>query len=135
MSKNDEKIRTKKDRRCKERLVVTSLQNSYDSNISIAELLQLWETSNSIRLKGATKTKYSNIIQTHILPELGDVRLADISILQINQFLNRKLQNGRIDGKGGLAPSYVKSIAIILSSALDYAVSEDMCKYIYVFSK
>ena len=80
----------------KKQLAVTHLQDkqeSYVSNMSVAELLQLWETANSIRLKGGTKTKYSNIIQMHILPELGDVLLSDISIVQINQFLNQKLQN------------------------------------------
>lgn len=97
------------------------------SNITISELLAIWKSTNSVRLKGATKIKYDNLIQTHIVPELGDFKLSDISIFQINRFLNHKLENGRVDGKGGLSASYVKSIAVVLSSALEYAVSENLC--------
>lgn len=38
------------------------------------------------------------------------------------------MSNGRLDGTGGLSASYVSSIMIIVSSAISFAVAEQMCQ-------
>ena len=91
------------------------------------EVLRLWEETNDIRLKGGTKQRYAYLIETHIVPELGKLRLSQISSTTINAFLSKKLENGRLNGNGGLSPSYVGSIMIIVSSAINFAVKEQMC--------
>lgn len=45
----------------------------------------------------------------------------------INSFLQDKLENGRLDGKGGLSSSYVRSIMIVIKSAMKYAIEEGFC--------
>lgn len=91
------------------------------------DVLTLWLSSNRIRIKGSTENKYLNIIETHIMPELGGCKLSTLNSTVINSFLDKKLQEGAILGNGGLAPSYVKTIAIIIESALKYAAAEGMC--------
>lgn len=91
------------------------------------EVLKLWEQTNQIRLKGGTKQRYEYLIETHISPELGKLKLSQLTSTTINTFLLKKLQNGRLDGKGGLAPSYVSSIMIVISAAINFAVAEQMC--------
>ncbi len=87
-------------------------------------ILEEWLEHNKLHLKGATINKYNYLIRTHISPEVGNVKIADISTSEINLFLENKLKNGRKDGKGGLSPSYVKTLAIIIESALDFAIEE-----------
>ncbi len=91
------------------------------------EVLSMWMENNRIRYKGATENKYQYLIDTHILPELGEVRLSQLSSHTINAFLRRKLESGRLDNYGGLSPSYVRSIMLIINSALKFASDEQMC--------
>ena len=93
-----------------------------------SEVLSLWLQANRIRLKGGSEQRYDYLIQTHILPELGGLKLSQISATIVNTFLMSKLTNGRIDGRGGLSPSYVSSIMIIVNSAISFAVAEQMCQ-------
>ena len=92
-----------------------------------SEVLLLWQQTNRIRLKGGSEQRYEYLIQTHILPHLGYLELSQISAASINTFLMEKLTSGRLDGKGGLSPSYVSSIMIIVKSAINFAVAEQMC--------
>lgn len=91
------------------------------------DVLFLWLSINKIRIKKSTETKYKNMIETHILPELGNIFVSDLNSNIINIYLDKKLKNGKVSGKGGLSPSYVKTIAIIIESALKYAQNEGYC--------
>ena len=98
------------------------------SNLLFSDVVQRWINNSAMKLKGGTKKKYIQLLQTHILPELGNLPLQDINATMVNAFLNNKLENGRLDGKGGLSPSYVRSISLIVSSVLSLAANEDFCK-------
>lgn len=100
---------------------------STNSERKFSEVLLLWKQTNRIRLKGGSEQRYDYLIQTHILPMLGGLKLSQISAASVNTFLMNKLANGRLDGTGGLSPSYVSSIMIIVNSAIDFAVAEQMC--------
>lgn len=92
-----------------------------------SKVLWLWLGSNKIRLKGATETKYRNIIETHIIPVLGGIKMSQINAILVNSFLENKLQCGGIrDGKA-LSASYVKTMAVIIEAAINFAVAEGWC--------
>lgn len=91
------------------------------------EILLMWLHANSIRYKGATENKYQYLIETHIIPKLGNVKLSQISTTMINSFLLEKMENGRLDNTGGLSASYVRSIMLIINSALKFAANEQLC--------
>ena len=93
-----------------------------------AEVLTLWLKSNQLKVKGSTQTKYSYMINKHIEPILGRKRISTLTVPIINDFLLDKLNNGRLDGSGGLSQSYVKTMAIIIESALNFAVAEGYCQ-------
>lgn len=97
-------------------------------DMTFIELLDLWQKNNEMRLKGGTQAKYAHLISAHIAPVLGGLHLSELNALTINAFLAEKLQSGRIDGEGGLSPSYVRSISLVISSALSFAVNEELCK-------
>lgn len=118
-------------REVKEKLLKASTQLPKNDFLvkekNFADVLELWLENNRIRLKGATIKKYANLIETQILPELGNIKLSDITSTMINDFLVHKLQCGRIDKKGGLSTSYVRSIMLIVNATINFAASEEMC--------
>lgn len=94
---------------------------------TFGEVLALWRSFHRLNHKGATDAKYEYMIQKHIIPELGSMKLTEITNAVINDFIFRKTTSGRLDGKGGLSPAYVRTIAVIIQSAIQFAVDEKMC--------
>lgn len=95
---------------------------------TLKEAILLWHEANKVKHKGSTEMKYENLIEKHILPELGKMKLSSITPVVLSNYMDKKLTNGRLDKQGGLSPSYVRSIMLIITEVLDYAVSEQMCK-------
>ncbi len=91
------------------------------------ELLELWMRNNQIRQKGGTIAKYQFMIDHHLIPDLGNVRITDIHAAKINSYLKSKLDHGRIDHKGGLSASYVRTIMVIIHSVMKFAAEEGLC--------
>lgn len=91
------------------------------------DVIELWMEANRVKFKGATENKYQYLIDTHIAPDLGNIKLSKMSAQIINSFINDKVSNGRIKQEGGLSASYVKSMMLIINSVLQFAVKEDMC--------
>lgn len=95
--------------------------------LMLRDILEAWQDSNRVRLKEASVSRYQNLIDAHILPELGSKQMSKLSATAINRFLADKLEKGRLDGTGGLSASYVRSITLIISSAISYGVAEHLC--------
>lgn len=94
---------------------------------SFANLLDLWIADNKVRLKASTVYRYQYLIDTHILPELGSKSMDSITSPVINSFLADKMQHGRLDGSGGLSAAYVRSITLIINSALRFGMDQGLC--------
>lgn len=95
--------------------------------LDFREVLLLWMEHNRVHYKGATEKKHQDLINAHILPVLGDVKVTKITATMLNSFALKKLQHGRLDGTGGLSASYVRSMMLIIGSAMKYAADEQMC--------
>lgn len=104
-----------------------SEQNKRNKEILFSDVIKRWQDSNRIRIKGATDTKYSYLIDSHILPSIGGLKLSEITGPIINAFLLEKAEKGRLDGTGGLSASYVRSLMIIIKSVIQFAVDEQLC--------
>lgn len=100
---------------------------SNSSMYTFKEVLFLWQEHNKLSHKGATEAKYNYLIQKHIIPELGDIVMEDLTIALLNNFIEEKIASGRLDKKGGLSTSYVRTMSIIINSALKFAVDENLC--------
>jgi len=73
-------------------------------------------------LKRSTFESYRQMVEDHIIPGLGDVRLAKLRPDQIQRFYADLLQNGRKDAAGGLSKTSVHYVHRILHSAFRTAV-------------
>lgn len=95
-----------------------------ERNFTFQDILYLWLKSNQINLKNQTYSKYVFLIENHIIPILGNVKIERIESELLNQFLYEQSLNGRLDKQGGLAASYLQTIHFIITSALDFSVKE-----------
>lgn len=87
-----------------------------DKPITLNELIYSWLCYGKIKNKKSTCDKYSYIIEKHIKIGIGETRLRDLTSIQVNQFLNTKLKR--------YSASYVKTMAIILKSSIDFGHNE-----------
>ncbi len=100
------------------------------SEMSFEDILSLWLRSIRIKIKDTTEAKYRYMMETHIIPELGGMKISSINAPLINDFLFKKTISGRLDGKGGLSASYVRTMAIVIGSAMKLACTEGFCSNI-----
>lgn len=97
------------------------------NDMLFSEILNLWLESNTPKLKDSTIIKYSSLIEKHIAPVLGKFYVSELNTITINSFIKDKLDNGRLDGNGGISASYARTIILIIKSALSYAANEGIC--------
>jgi integrase len=92
------------------------------SKLTVAEYLRWW-LDNEAAYNTTTRTLqgYREQIDKHIVPELGAIRLQQLQPLQVQEMYTRKLQSGRCDGRGGLAPRTVVHLDRVLNVALKRA--------------
>lgn len=84
-----------------------------------------WLDINRQKNKGATEAKYDFLVRKHVIPTLGHIRIGDLTTTQLNKFCETKLSG---DCKSApLSPTYVRSIMLVISSIINYAVTERKC--------
>mgnify|MGYP001048502719 FL=1 len=71
--------------------------------------------------KKRTFNQYSKIIQTHILPYLGDLKLEELTPLIIQKFITKLSINGNKCTGKGLSASYIRMIVSIIKNSLKEA--------------
>lgn len=95
-------------------------KSHYFKNMDFEQLCLEWLAAKEMKNKQSTLANYQFIITNHILPYF---KYMDINSLQqdhINYFIREKLQNGRLDKKGGLSPKTIHEIIQILKQIIHY---------------
>ncbi len=83
--------------------------------------LDEWLKSKRISVKESTYIRYVKITENHIKPELGDYLIRNISTEHMEGYVCKKLQSGRVDGKGGLSAKTMSDIMIVIKESFRYA--------------
>lgn len=83
--------------------------------------LDQWLKTERQFLKESTYATYTNIIENHIKPNLGNYYCHLISESMLQEFIYEKLNSGRLDGKGGLSRKTVQDIIILCKATLNSA--------------
>lgn len=86
--------------------------------ITLGEHMDIWLNSIQMSVKKSTYANYDGLIRRHIDPVLGQIPLNKIDSDTIQVYVNKKLQSGRIDGKGSLSVKTVRDIAGVLKRSL-----------------
>lgn len=85
-----------------------------------------WLEGVRLRVKESSYVKYCNLLQNHILPELGEWTADQLTTGAIERFVQQKLEHGRKDGTGGLSEKTVKDILNTLKEVCLYAANWDL---------
>lgn len=85
------------------------------SDMTVTELLNIWfKECVSESLRHGTRMDYRNAIENHIIPALGSKQLKDITIDDLQQYIDAKQKE--------YAASTLKSHLVVLNGAFKYAV-------------
>ncbi len=102
------------------------------NKITFKEWLDTWlNITIKTAIKESTWTSYKGIIEKHIIPEIGGIKLLELQTSDLQNLYNKKLEGGRTDkhkvnGKmvlkeGGLSPRTIRYMHVIIHSALESA--------------
>lgn len=78
------------------------------------EVLKAWLLSSKNRVKESTFSRYNHLVERHIQPLLGRYPISEISTVLLEECIDYLLQNGRLDGSGGLSPKSVSDIITVI---------------------
>lgn len=73
------------------------------------------------RVKESTFARYYQMVESHIVPEIGNYPTEKINTVLIEEYITQLLFSGRLDGKGGLSSKTVWDILTIIKSIIIYA--------------
>lgn len=98
-----------------------------DCCITFRQLGEMWLDLKRITSKASTEMKYDYMLDRHIYPAIGDYLISDLNRTLLVKFIHEKLKKGRLDGTGGLSPSYVRTISILINTVLKFGYQENLC--------
>ena len=104
--------RQKRDRRRRE----LDLASAQDRS-TVAGLMNEWLAAVRPKVRPRTYELYESIARLHIIPELGETRLGELTAARVEQLRDKKL-------RAGLSPSTIMHIRTVLKSALKRALKQ-----------
>ena len=90
-----------------------------------ATVLTSWLESQRLSIKESTYARYHQIVYTHLIPDIGSVKIEKISAKLIENYLAQLIESGRIDGTGGLSSKTTSDILAIIKETVEYAEYND----------
>jgi integrase len=93
---------------------------------TLAQFLDRWLEHIRPQVSPRTHERYSEIAKKNLYPALGAVVLTKLQPMQISEAYTKALSCGRRDGKGGLSPSTVRYLHVILKASMKQAVRWQM---------
>lgn len=103
----------------------TKIKSSTNKNFNY--LIDKWLEMKKNKIKASSYSRYFQLINTHIRNDIGKVKINKLTSEVINDFLNKKMEFGRLDKTGGLSKNTVYDIALIIKQVLkDNQISLDI---------
>lgn len=91
---------------------------------TVKSIAQSWLENSSFHLKESSYIRYRNLVWNHILPELGEMKISEVTTERVQDLIRQLLCKGRKDGRGGLSEKMVKDILALLKTICRYAVQK-----------
>ena len=125
---------------CKEKLAKAIRENrgvplNHTGDYTAAEWCRLWlETYSKPNIRYNTAKGYEGIIEHHIIPAIGAIKLKQLSSIHIQRMYNETKEKGRMqrgskqNGKA-LSNTFVRRVHAVLQAALKQAVKERLIPY------
>lgn len=125
---------------CKEKLAKAIRENrgvplNHTGDYTAAEWCRLWfETYSKPNIRYNTAKGYEGIIEHHIIPAIGTIKLKQLSSIHIQRMYNDLKENGRMprgakQNDKALSNTFVRRVHAVLQTALKQAVKERLIPY------
>lgn len=125
---------------CKEKLAKAIRENrgvplNHTGDYTAAEWCRLWfETYSKPNIRYNTAKGYEGIIEHHIIPAIGAIKLKQLSSIHIQRMYNDLKENGRMprgakQNDKPLSNTFVRRVHAVLQAALKQAVKERLIPY------
>ena len=125
---------------CKEKLAKAIRENrgvplNHTGDYTVAEWCRLWfETYSKPNIRYNTAKGYEGIIEHHIIPAIGAIKLKQLSSIHIQRMYNDLKGNGRMQrgskhNDKALSNTFVRRVHAVLQAALKQAVKERLIPY------
>lgn len=101
--------------------ILTSEGSTTKSSVSYESILISWLESQRLNIKESTYARYHQIIHTHLIPDIGSLKIERLTTKLIENYLAQLIESGRIDGTGGLSSKTTGDILAIIKASLEYA--------------
>lgn len=114
--------KTRRDVQTKLKALKRDIEHGVDlsqESLRTSEYIETWLESERDSLRPSTLKGYESYIRRHIIPNLGHLRLKDLSATHVNKMLNEM-------GKQGLSPRSRNLARAILRKALNDAIDADI---------
>lgn len=102
-------------------LDTVQINNSGNKKILFKDVAFEWLNNIKPSVKSSTYSRYYNIVEKHIVPYFVKTKIANVNNSIVEDFIQEKYKNGRLDGKGGLSPKSVHDIYSILIQIIKFA--------------
>ncbi len=113
----------------REKLKEFELQkNLIPTDVLFADYIKIWLNQKELGVDKITFQGYRSVANAHIIPyfEKKKTKLSDVSREDIQEYINIKTKNGRLDGKGGLSAKSIKIHKSIIQLVLKEAVKTNL---------
>ena len=97
-------------------------------NLTVKLLMENWLSLRVTVVKESTYQRYETLINCHILPHLGGVRVNSLNAQMISEYILNLQNEGRIDGKGGLSEKTICDVLCVFRSAIKFAAKNNDIK-------
>jgi integrase len=95
--------------------------------ITVGKWLDDWlEIYARVRVRQNTFEGYQRIVNGHLKPDLGKIKINDLKPRHVQKMLNEKLERGNKRTGGPLGPRQVEYIYAVLHMALEQAVKDNI---------
>ena len=127
-------------RECKEKLQkameeLEKIDITKRRDYTVGEWVQIWyENYAKPSVRASTAAYYKNYIDQHIVPRIGDIKLAALTTLQIQKFYNETKAHGRVQryenmNDLSLSNKTIRGLHTMLRQCLEQAVTERLIPY------
>ena len=90
---------------------------------TLAEYLVYWLVNYSnATIRNSTYDTYSDIIYRHVIPNIGDIPLCELSLSDLQDFFNEQREHGNLRNNGELSAKTLDNYKKMLSKALEKAI-------------
>ena len=98
-------------------------------NKLFGEIVNSWLNMKKATLKISSINKYQSLIENHIIPDLGHIKISELDEQVMYNFLENQKKKGNQKNDGMLSTSSLRTILYILNASVKYAALRNMMPF------